>query len=75
VTGNGRADKAQVAAMVARLLGLPARPAPADAADALALAICHLSAGPLRARLADADAAPGPRGRLAAAIARAGGTR
>ena len=41
VTGNGRADKAQVGAMVARLLALPAAPAPADAADALALAICH----------------------------------
>ncbi len=42
VTGNGRADKAQVQAMVARLLGLDERPRPADAADALALAICHL---------------------------------
>ena len=42
VTGSGRADKAQVAAMVARLLALPERPTPPDAADALALAICHL---------------------------------
>ena len=42
VTGNGRADKAQVQTMVARLLGLDERPKPADAADALALAICHL---------------------------------
>lgn len=42
VTGYGRADKAQVAEMVRRLLGLEAAPRPADAADALALAICHL---------------------------------
>lgn len=41
VTGYGRAEKAQVQAMVARLLGLATRPSPADAADALALAICH----------------------------------
>lgn len=45
VTGSGRADKAQVAAMVTRILALPARPSPADAADALALAICHLWRG------------------------------
>ena len=42
VTGSGRAGKAQVAAMVTRILGLPQAPRPADAADALALAICHL---------------------------------
>ena len=42
VTGSGRADKTQVTAMVTRILGLPAPPRPADAADALALAICHL---------------------------------
>jgi crossover junction endodeoxyribonuclease RuvC len=42
VTGNGRADKDQVTTMVTRLLRLPERPSPADAADALALAICHL---------------------------------
>ncbi|GIG30506.1 crossover junction endodeoxyribonuclease RuvC [Cellulomonas marina] len=42
VTGNGRADKAQVQTMVTRLLRLDERPRPADAADALALAICHL---------------------------------
>lgn len=41
VTGYGSADKAQVGAMVARLLGLAEAPRPADAADALALAICH----------------------------------
>ena len=41
VTGYGAADKAQVGAMVARILGLSEAPKPADAADALALAICH----------------------------------
>ena len=42
VTGSGRADKAQVQHMVARILSLAEVPRPADAADALALAICHL---------------------------------
>ncbi|HEV7741652.1 MAG TPA: crossover junction endodeoxyribonuclease RuvC [Pseudolysinimonas sp.] len=41
ITGYGSAQKAQVGAMVARVLGLDAVPKPADAADALALAICH----------------------------------
>jgi crossover junction endodeoxyribonuclease RuvC len=52
VTGSGRADKAQVGVMVARLLRLDAPPKPADAADALALAICHLWRTPAQARLA-----------------------
>ena len=56
VTGSGRADKAQVAMMVARLLHLPGPPRPADAADALALAICHLWRAPVQARLAAAVA-------------------
>lgn len=42
VTGSGRADKQQVAFMVGRILGLHDLPKPADATDALALAICHL---------------------------------
>ncbi len=45
VTGNGRADKAQVTAMVTRLLRATDPPRPADAADALALAICHIWRG------------------------------
>lgn len=51
VTGSGRADKAQVAAMVTRLLRLDEAPRPADAADALALAICHIWRGGAQARL------------------------
>lgn len=51
VTGHGRADKAQVGAMVTRLLRLDAPPKPADAADALALAICHIWRGPAQHRL------------------------
>ena len=42
VVGYGRAEKSQVQDMVARLLKLPTAPEPADAADALAIAICHL---------------------------------
>lgn len=45
VTGDGRAGKKQVAAMVTRILDLAEAPRPADAADALALAICHLWRG------------------------------
>ena len=51
VSGNGRADKAQVTAMITRLLRLPAAPKPADAADALALAVCHLWRSPMQQRL------------------------
>ncbi|QWF84211.1 crossover junction endodeoxyribonuclease RuvC [Amycolatopsis sp. CA-230715] len=56
VTGSGRADKAQVTAMVTRLLKLEDAPKPADAADALGLAICHLWREPMRLRLAEAEA-------------------
>jgi crossover junction endodeoxyribonuclease RuvC len=57
VTGSGRADKAQVTAMVTRLLRMADPPRPADAADALALAICHVWRGGARLRLAAAAAA------------------
>ena len=42
VVGYGRAEKSQVQQMVARLLHLEVLPEPADVADALAIAICHL---------------------------------
>ncbi|WP_235735168.1 crossover junction endodeoxyribonuclease RuvC [Nocardioides alcanivorans] len=64
VSGNGRADKAQVGAMVTRILGLSAMPKPADAADALALAITHVWRGGAQNRLAEA-----------ARLAQAGGVR
>ncbi|MEV4499412.1 crossover junction endodeoxyribonuclease RuvC [Micromonospora arborensis] len=54
VTGSGQADKAQVTAMVTRLLRLAEPPKPADAADALALAICHVWRGGTRSKLAEA---------------------
>ena len=41
ITGNGKAEKIQMERMVARILGLNTLPKPADAADALAIAICH----------------------------------
>jgi len=51
VSGNGRAAKAQVGAMVTRILRLDAVPRPADAADALALAITHIWRGGAQARI------------------------
>lgn len=57
VTGNGGAGKAQVTTMVTKILGLQQKPAPADAADALALAICHCWRAPMIARMAQAEAA------------------
>ena len=77
VSGSGRADKAQVTTMVTKLLGLSDKPKPADAADALALAVCHLWRQPMRGRLADAEAhaaqlARHHRARLAAAKQQAG---
>lgn len=51
VTGSGRADKRQVSTMVQRILGLDQPPRPADAADALALALCHAWRGAAHDRL------------------------
>jgi crossover junction endodeoxyribonuclease RuvC len=56
VTGTGRANKAQVAEMVRRLLRLDVIPKPVDSTDALALAICHLWRGTGNDRLAVAVA-------------------
>lgn len=61
VTGNGRADKAQVAAMVTRVLHLDAAPRPADATDALALAVCQVWRGAAQARIDAALALAGGR--------------
>ncbi|MCU1449053.1 MAG: ruvC [Acidimicrobiales bacterium] len=51
VAGYGAAGKDQVQRMVQSLLGLAEVPRPADAADALALALCHVAAAPLQARI------------------------
>ncbi|MGH8949994.1 MAG: crossover junction endodeoxyribonuclease RuvC [Acidimicrobiia bacterium] len=51
ITGDGTASKAQIQQMVARLLRLSEPPKPADAADALAIALCHLRAAPLEMSL------------------------
>jgi crossover junction endodeoxyribonuclease RuvC len=55
VTGYGSADKRQVTTMIQRILRLDAPPKPADAADALALAVCHAWRGPLAAGPAAAE--------------------
>jgi crossover junction endodeoxyribonuclease RuvC len=57
VSGSGRASKGQVGAMVTRILHLDAPPKPADAADALALAITHIWRGGAQARIDAALAA------------------
>jgi crossover junction endodeoxyribonuclease RuvC len=54
VTGSGRADKEQVTTMVTRILKLSERPTPADAADALALAICQVWRGGVASKLQQA---------------------
>jgi crossover junction endodeoxyribonuclease RuvC len=62
VTGSGSAAKEQVQRMVQAVLGLGVRPDPPDAADALALAVCHHAVAPLRRRIAAAEhASPGSR--------------
>ena len=57
VTGSGRANKAQVALMVQKILNLETIPKPVDATDALALAICHIWRGGGNAKIAQALAA------------------
>lgn len=57
VTGSGRANKAQVTTMVTRILRLSSAPTPADAADALAIAICQIWRGGTQRRIAEALAA------------------
>ena len=60
VTGYGSAEKAQVGLMVAKILGLDEVPKPADAADALALAICHAWRGGVATAATRAGAASTP---------------
>lgn len=54
ISGNGRADKRQMTIMITRILGLSEPPKPADAADALALAVCHCWRAPAQARADEA---------------------
>ncbi|UVE95548.1 crossover junction endodeoxyribonuclease RuvC [Dietzia sp. B32] len=55
ITGSGRADKKQMTLMITRILGLQKPPSPADAADALALAVCHSWRAPMQGRVAALD--------------------
>lgn len=66
VTGHGHAEKHQVQQMVRVLLGLPRVPEPSDAADALAVALCHLQMVQARDRFAAATRAVRPEGEGAA---------
>jgi len=54
IVGVGTASKQQVQELVARRLGLQAAPSPADAADALAIAMCHLQSAPLQRAIREA---------------------
>jgi crossover junction endodeoxyribonuclease RuvC len=56
VAGYGNAAKEQMQLMVRALLGMSETPEPADAADALAVALCHMQAERFRARLAAGSA-------------------
>jgi crossover junction endodeoxyribonuclease RuvC len=51
LTGSGIADKQQMQRVIAMRLGLPSAPTPADAADALAVALCHIQHASLNARM------------------------
>jgi len=62
VVGWGGADKAQVQKMVKQRLGLGTVPKPADAADAAAIALCHVASSPLAVRIAVATHDPKKRG-------------
>lgn len=60
VTGTGRATKQQIQFMVQHLLRLRTAPAPADAADGVAVALCHCTAGMIAARVGAARVSSGP---------------
>ena len=59
VAGYGNADKAQMQMMVRALLGMSETPEPADAADALAVALCHVQSERFRARMGTPNTPPG----------------
>ena len=59
VAGYGNADKAQMQMMVRALLGMTETPEPADAADALAVALCHVQSEKFRARIGAPNTPPG----------------
>ena len=61
VTGSGTANKLQVQKMVQQRLGLSTLPEPADAADAAAIALCHLAIAPLRNSIKRAESVVGAR--------------
>lgn len=58
VVGYGKADKRQMQEMVKLILNLPEVPHPDDAADALAIALCHAQSAPFQARVAQRGADP-----------------
>jgi crossover junction endodeoxyribonuclease RuvC len=64
VVGYGRAEKHQVQQMIKLLLGLAKPPSPHDAADALAVAICHLHSMPPLGRIPGSRRTPDPRSRI-----------
>ncbi len=64
IVGYGRAEKHQVQQMIKLLLGLARVPSPHDAADALAVAICHLHSTPAYTVIGDQGLAPGRDRRL-----------
>lgn len=72
VAGSGNADKGQIQRMVKMLLSLQSIPDPPDQADALALAICHLSGAGLRSAVAGAGAVGSPVGSSASVAAGSG---
>jgi crossover junction endodeoxyribonuclease RuvC len=63
VAGYGHADKRQVQLMVRAILGMSETPEPADAADALAVALCHLQREQTRVRFALPEVLASPKGR------------
>jgi crossover junction endodeoxyribonuclease RuvC len=77
IAGHGQADKRQMQLMVRALLSMSETPEPADAADALAVALCHLQREQVRRRFALPEALPfaKPRGARAAAAAAGSVTR